>query len=184
MPRHTEDANNSGGSRRRKQMKQLQLFASNYIPGIHPGMENLIRWADGERLPGVERHLARCARCRHHAQLLRSATASANQALAGSESAAAPHVKRVFENLQLQMKTWCSLRALSESRVGEPRQAPRIAGALAFYFGKEAARRIEHSARWDDGDACLIPATKPLFSAFLGKKAADALAHKLAGAAS
>ncbi len=140
-------------------MRQLQLLASNYIPGIHPGMEDLLLWADGGLIARVERHLARCSRCRDQALLLRAASRSAKRT--GTGDATDLHLRQVFENLQQQIQTWCG-----------PSPAPRIAAALAFYFGDEAARRLD-----------LIPATKPLFSAFLGKRAADALAHKLADAA-
>ncbi len=64
-----------------------------------------------------------------------------------------------------------------------PRQANReLSRALAVYFGDETARRIQGCGRADALGRTLAPVTRPLFTSFLGRKAADALASRIAGA--
>jgi hypothetical protein len=50
--------------------------------------------------------------------------------------------------------------------------------AIELYFGEEAARRIEGSA--PGNSTHLVPATRQLFATFLGRKAADVLASRIA----
>jgi L,D-peptidoglycan transpeptidase YkuD (ErfK/YbiS/YcfS/YnhG family) len=61
------------------------------------------------------------------------------------------------------MSCWCSL---------ETRQ--HWITALEFYFGKELAKR--------SGDVATPVGTKTLLDTFLGRKAADALTHRITSA--
>jgi hypothetical protein len=55
----------------------------------------------------------------------------------------------------------------------------RIAAAVTIYFGARAAVHLQRSAECDE--RYLFPASQALFSAFLGKRAADALARQIVG---
>jgi hypothetical protein len=82
------------------------------------------------------------------------------------------------------MRAWCSLGGFAgESRLRTGRQSPQLARAIEFYFGKEAASRIDDCRNWRTADHHLIPVTRSLFNAFLGRKAADALVVKITGMA-
>lgn len=161
-------------------MKRFRLWACAHIPGVHPGMERLILRADGAQSPEVEAHLAGCRRCQIKAEFFRSAVEAANQ----YDSTATVVLEETWRNLQLQMRAWCLLGGLTarQKRRDRGSHTSRLSEAVEFYFGKEAARRIETGARWDAADCASIPMTKPLFSAFLGRKAAEALTHRISSA--
>lgn len=135
-----------------------------YVSGVHPGMERLVLWADGVPCPVVEAHLAACHRCSRNAALLRAAVAAGSRDGQAGNHAAHPVLDEIFDALQEQMRAWRSL---------PPRQ--HWSTALEFYFGKKLARQA--------GSDRVVPATQVLFNAFLGRKAADALARQIAGAA-
>ncbi|MBV9266788.1 MAG: hypothetical protein JO061_11525 [Acidobacteriaceae bacterium] len=158
-------------------MNGLRLWAACRIPGMHPDISNLLGWADGERISAIASHLKRCGQCRQQAHLI------ADAASAKDEVSNADRSKEMYDRLQIQMQAWSCLRGPAErGRVRRRQQMPRLSEALEFYFGIELASRIENAARWDTGDANVIPVTKPLFTTFLGKRAAEMLAQKLAGA--
>ena len=151
-----------------------------YIPGAHPRMESLILHAEGSKCRSLERHLQRCARCREAAALLKGAVQPSRE----PEPCDAQLLSEIFENLQLQMRAWCSLAGFTAGTRTRKRRFPRLMEAIEFYFGKEAAIRIDGCARWNAADHWeLIPVTRPLFNTFLGRKAADALVQKITGAA-
>ncbi|MGH9612365.1 MAG: hypothetical protein ACRD4P_04725 [Bryobacteraceae bacterium] len=141
-------------------------------------MNLLVLRADGYRCRHIEAHLVRCAGCRRDAERLVAACRVENHE--------AHLLDEIFENLQVRMQAWCSLGGLPGGHqflgVRRRKAAEDLVDAIELYFGKEAARRIACSAGWDVPDRRLIPVAKPLFSAFLGKRAADALASRIANA--
>jgi hypothetical protein len=156
-----------------------------YFPGMHPGMESLLLQADGRTVRPVQRHLARCAYCRETAQALSAAVQQAHEVGELNRTRSAVLLQDAYENLCTQIQAW---RSLSESapahRVrGSHRSSRHLLAALEFYFGVETARRMEQATRWNAPDKHLVSSTKPFFTAFLGRKAAEALAEQIAGAA-
>ena len=156
-------------------MIRLRAWACAVIPGMHPGLDLLVMRAEGSRWWSVETHVARCARCRENANRIHAA-----------EPAGGLAADRTFEHLQLRMRAWRSLAGLTHSAESQAREGDssgtRLAQAIEVYFGREAARRIQRVTRGNERPP-VIPAAKPLFAAFLGRRAADALARKIGGAA-
>jgi hypothetical protein len=144
-------------------------------------MEELIAWADaaaGAR--EVARHLLGCPRCRETALRIRMSAGVPEEA---AHDAA---LGETFDHLHVRMQAWNSLSGASTARHILPlraRSAHRQYSALEVYFGKETADRIIHSARRDSSDRRLMPAAEPLFHAFLGRRAAEALVRQIAGTA-
>ena len=165
-------------------MGRLQDCAWRYVPGMHPGMERLIKRADGEHSPALEAHLMRCAPCRENAESLRRAVCAARDGERGAGGHTAPLLQELFSNLQLQMRAWYSLDELLPQRQSHERVLRRsgISKAVEFYFGKEIARRLQSCTRWDEADHTSTAITAPLFKAFLGRRAAEAVASRIAGA--
>lgn len=156
-----------------------------YFPGMHPGMESLLLHADGQTIRAVQKHLARCAYCRETAQALSAAVQQTHEDGGLNRARSAILLQDAYENLCTQIQAW---RSLSESAPAHRirsshRGSRRLVAALEFYFGVETARRMEHAARWDAPDKHLVSSTKRFFTAFLGRKAAEALAEQIAGAA-
>jgi hypothetical protein len=79
------------------------------------------------------------------------------------DAATAAVLDDVFEHLQLR------IRAVRDGHC-------QVNAAVEHYFGKPAVRKLAN-------EAGLISNAKPLFNAFLGRKAADALTSHLASAA-
>jgi len=156
-----------------------------YFPGMHPGMESLIMHADGKPIRPVQRHLARCAYCRETAQALSAAVRHAEEGGASDRTRSAILLQEAYEDLCTQIQTWRSLggSAPAHRMRSRHRGSLRLLAALEFYFGVETARRMEHASRWDAPEKHLVSSTKPFFTAFLGRKAAEALAQEIAGAA-
>ena len=146
-------------------MSRWKRWFWRYISGVHPSMERLVARADGVSCPDLEAHLARCNRCNRNAALLGAAIAAACDNEQAGSDAACPVLHEIFNDLQEQMHAWCSLGARQQ----------HWSSALEFYFGKELARQA--------GTDRVVPATQVLFNAFLGRKAADAVARQIAGAA-
>ncbi len=163
-------------------MRRFQIWAWRYIPGVHPGIESFILRADGEGLSELEEHLARCAQCRRHAELLQTAVRCAHEGERADAISTTPLLNETFRNVQLHMRAWCSLGGLTPGRqsAGRRRGHSGLSKAVEFYFGKETARRIECCPRWGAADHPLTAITNPLFKAFLGTIAADAVARQIA----
>ncbi len=146
-------------------LRGFKHWACRYIPGPHPSMESLVVRADGRQCPELEAHLAKCPRCNEDAELLRAAVEAGRDDKQSGHKRASAVLNEVFGNLQTQMRAWCCLGGRQQHWMT----------ALEFYFGKEISRQA--------GDCGVPPATKPLFHAFLGRKAADAVARQIASAA-
>lgn len=148
-----------------------------YVPGSHPGMERLLAHVDGNAVGGVQEHLARCAHCSETVALL----SAAKRPDPSQMEHMATLLSEAREGLHFQMNAWRALRERTpRGRVHEGQHRPhRLFDALAFYFGDEAARRLDRGARWDATDDLLVSSAKPFFAAFLGRKAAEALAREV-----
>lgn len=161
-------------------MKSLRIWCSHFLPWVHPGIESLLQHAEGHRSVHVEAHLACCATCRDEAELL----AGAIRAARAPASPNGPPLEEVFDVLQRRVAAWCSLgRSATRRQPGtsQPRH-PGLAAALELYFGNEVSSRLQRSEPWNAPPVGLISAAKPLFSAFLGREAADALTRRIADA--
>jgi hypothetical protein len=81
------------------------------------------------------------------------------------------------------MRVWSALRGFlpENPRRHFVRSAINLRStrAVKFYFGQEAANRIARSGQQGAHESHLLPAIKPLFSAFLGRKAADSVARHI-----
>jgi len=155
-------------------MNTVHAWLCRHTRTVHPDFAALLDHADGRMSAAVGQHLARCGRCRQEAARLSAAVCrpSAGAALAD-----------IHSDLKLRMQAWLSLgggtAAEQTSRQLEP---GRLAGALDLYFGRRAATRIQACVSGHVPEPRLIPIAKPLFSAFLGRRAADALASRIAAA--
>ena len=139
--------------------------------------------ADGRRDSSVDVHLARCTQCRQKTSLLCAAVKAARCQNQTDQYRTAQLLRETFGDLQIQMQAWTSLRGMAFERpLPGGVQGSQLSKAIEFYFGKEAARRLQQSGRWDTADIRLVPLSKPLFSTFLGRKAADALVNRIATA--
>jgi hypothetical protein len=163
-------------------VKRIRAWMLRRLPGFHPRMDELLAWADAtatgrELLP----HLTRCRRCRETALRIRCAVARA-----ADQAAPVPALDETLDELQIRMQAWTSLSEAVSIRRAAPlgcRTAHRQYSALETYFGTETADRVLHSARRDTTDHRLMPAAEPLFHAFLGRRAAEALVRQIAGTA-
>ncbi len=169
-------------------MTRLRAWMWQVVPGFHPGMESILEWADaragsssraaGADLRAVAVHLARCRHCRETA-------ARIGIALAGRVAKPAPAaLHSAYEHLLVRMQAWSSLNgSVTAARAGKPRgeAASRHFNALEVYFGKGTADRIRRAVRRDASDRHIVPVVEPLFHAFLGRRAAEALARQIAG---
>lgn len=135
---------------------------------IHPPLEDLVEWADGSGRPGrnTGRHLQGCQECRTRALLIRRACQKAREDGPGAGDASA--LAAAFERLEAGMRAW-------------PRHA-RLTRTVEVYFGREAASRLAKVSGGCEPAHHLALSLKPMFSAFLGAAAADALAEQIAGA--
>ncbi len=128
------------------------------IPVPHPGIAEIVAWCDGKSGPTdarrVAMHLVTCARCRMHVELLNDARRKLLFSVA--ERGRVPHP-----------------RPSSSSALDR-----RMAAAVTQYFGARATAGLQRSG---DGERELAPAGQALFRAFLGKRAAEALARQIAG---
>lgn len=157
----------------------MRTWFSHFLPWVHPGIESLLLRAEGHRLPHVEAHLVRCRSCREEAQLLLHAIQSSR-----CEPAMTPPLDEVFQGLELRVAAWCSLGELAPRRGARTARSVHsgLTEALELYFGKEVSQRLQHSRPWDAPSVGLIATAKPLFSAFLGSDAADALTQRIVNA--
>lgn len=163
-------------------MMRLLTRMWRHVPGVHPGMESLIAHIHGLAAPEVQEHLIRCRECRTTVQLLQAAAQAARNNDPAVEERVTSLLHDTYESLDGQMRAWCSLaERLPRHRVHKKQgRSQRLFNAFEFYFGNEAARRLD-CARRDAADQLLISSAKPFFTAFLGRKAADALAREIAG---
>lgn len=134
------------------------------LPWFHPAVADLVDWADEVVGPDnrTDRHLKRCAPCRVKAQLIRGAAQKAR-----GHGSADPMLAGTLDRLQARMRN-------RRSPVEE-----RLTIAVETYFGREAVHRMPAAA--DAPGRHRVLRMKPLFSAFLGASAADALAEQIAG---
>jgi len=143
---------------------------------IHPPMEDLVGWADGTAHPGTDRHLERCAVCRAHALRIRYASQKARDDEIGAGELSALTI--AFERLQTRMRAWPGTR---QRHARNPVHA-RVTRTIEFYFGRVAASRLVNASGGKEPERHLVLVMKPMFSAFLGAAAADALVKQIAGA--
>lgn len=141
-------------------------------------MEDLVEWADGTAYPGTDtgRHLARCAVCRVQALRIRRASQKAREDEIGAGELSALGI--AFERLQARMRAW---PGNWQRHARDPAQA-RLTRTIELYFGREAASRLAQASGGSEPERHLVQVMKPMFSAFLGAAAADALAEQIAGA--
>lgn len=156
------------------------------IPGVHPRMEELLSWADGN-LSGplrsaLEAHLTRCNRCCEDARSIRAAADSRERAW-NQRAHQVRLLEEGFDDLEAGMCLWSSLRGLVPlgPRRGLLGSAinQRLTRAVSLYFGQEAASRVAVSPHPGSPERPLLTAIKPLFNAFLGRKAADSLVRHI-----
>lgn len=152
-------------------MNPIREFSSRLLPWVHPTVASLLRHAEGANAKHVERHLRRCGVCREQTALLAAASEATSRGTA---------LPDLYETIELRMRAWSSLAGFE----GDPRaiRPPdgALAGALEIYFGAETARRLQ-SCVPDQSSLRLLPAARPLFAAFLGQRAAESLARRIAG---
>lgn len=79
-----------------------------YLPGAHPGIEQLILWTDGLLCADLQSHMAHCERCTRISELLRAAAKASNQGNEGGNRTLEPILRRVFCTLEEQMRSWRS----------------------------------------------------------------------------
>jgi hypothetical protein len=153
----------------------LKLLRSR-TPRIHPPMEDLVEWADGSAQPGTGRHLERCAVCRAHALSIRRASQKAREDEIGPSELSA--LALALARLQTRMRAW---PGNWQRHARNPAHA-RLTRTIELYFGREAASRMAKASGGSEPERHLVQVMKPMFSAFLGAAAADALAEQIAGA--
>ena len=137
-------------------------FAPQFACRVHPDIETLLEWAERKSSARVEAHLAWCGNCREHAAILRDSVETSSM-----DETTNSLLNDLFETLQLRMQT-----------VRDGRD--NVTAAVEHYFGKQAVRRLATSANRDASEVRLISTAKPLFNAFLGRKAAEALTSRFA----
>ena len=164
-------------------MSLLLRFARCRIPGMHPAMDDLVAWAEqAPQHAGTHMHIRHCPRCRQRAGFICDAMQSAMAREPGA--AASRMLDEVYQDLQIRMRAWSSLSGLTSAGVSRRLRNPanqRLARAIEIYVGHEAAARITSAVDHRQPDQYLAPTVKPLLSAFLGAKAAEALADRLVG---
>jgi len=145
---------------------------------IHPPMEELVDWADGAATPDTPtgRHLERCTVCRAHALLIRHASQKAREDEVGVGELST--LANAFERLQTCMGAW---PGNWRRHARNPAHA-RLTRTIEVYFGREAASRLAKASGGSEPERHLMLVMKPMFSAFLGAAAADALVEQIAGA--
>lgn len=127
-------------------------------------MEILLARAEGADFPDIEAHLARCASCKATIERL---YLSITKAHSGGNASIAELLRQMLAELDGQMQ--------KGAKRGRGRQ---LAELLELYFGKEAAGRIGIELRDCDSPDLSVS----LFQAFLGRKAAAAVAHQISRA--
>ncbi len=166
------------------------------LPGFHPAVYDLLEWVGAETHPlsqdatgsshrKIALHLVRCERCRDTAARLRVAIAVPAESHASESLARERCIEDVFERLQARMQAWNSLSGVATAPRVLPvrtRAVHRQYRALELYFGRGTAERIAHSGRRGTYRH-LLPAAEPLFHAFLGRRAAEALTRQIADTA-
>jgi hypothetical protein len=165
-------------------MSRVIAWLHERMPRPHPSIEEIVTWCDEESGAADARriamHLVTCDRCRRHAELLHEAREQTPLSVTGRRNLALDDLLR---NLRANMRAWRHLqgRVALGPRSSGARSAinRRIAAAVTMYFGARAAVHLERSAESDERH--LFPASQALFSAFLGKRAADALARQIVG---
>lgn len=167
-------------------VKWLLVWAWRHaIPGVHPRIEEFLTWADGDMAPPdqaeFEAHFAGCRQCGEDARRLRDARGHPPaQDARGDETRL---LQEGLQDLEAGMRVWSALRGcLTEN----PRYFVssainlRSTRAVKLYFGQEAADRVASSVQQGAHELHLPPAIKPLFNAFLGRKAADSITRHIA----
>jgi len=157
------------------------------VPGLHPSIEELLSWVDGDpTLPAhraLEAHLAGCRMCGEDAHRLRDARNYWREIGSERQYHQTSLLKEGLRNLEASMRAWSALRGfLPESpRRHFLRNAVNLRStrAVKLYFGQEAANRIARSAQQGAQEMHLLPAIKPLFNSFLGRRAADSVARHI-----
>ena len=139
------------------------------VKWMHPDIADLLLWIEGKPNRRIDQHILRCETCRKHAEILR---------VAGQASGSAENVLPILAEIGVRLRHSMRARTVSEGSLVEDEslrnRQSNVVSALEFYFGKEAAHSVGNSAQ----------ETEPLFSAFLGRKAAAVLTSRMASAAS
>jgi anti-sigma factor RsiW len=148
----------------------LRRYTSCFITEavIHPDIEILISYCDGELTPGqfasVAEHLASCDSCAVECDRLRAAR----------DTPHAPLPPQALEALRGRLQELIAERARPQ-RSGEIQQ--RLVSALAPFLGPLAAGRLLFPASASGRD--LLPIVEPVLASFLGKRAAAELVGHL-----
>lgn len=167
-------------------MKFGSAWKWKWLPGWHPAVDLLVARMEGglslRAQRQVESHLQACAACRQEAHRIAEAL-TAPPLPQNQDRLPEALLEEVFEDVCAGMRAWRSLGGADADSHGhglwKMAANRRLAQALEFYFGGVAARHIERSARRGTPERQLLPATKPLFSVFLGRRAADALVRRI-----
>jgi len=168
-------------------MKRLLVWAWRHaIPGVHPRIEEFLTWADGDMAPAdqaeFEAHFAGCRQCGDDARRLRDARI--HLTAPGARGDETRILQEGLQDLEARMRVWSAMRGLlpDNPRHHLARSAInlRSARAVKLYFGQEAANRVTRAIQQGPHELHLLPAIKPLFNAFLGRKAADSVARHIA----
>jgi len=169
-------------------VRRMRTWAwRNAIPGMHPGIEDILSWVDGDlafpEQRALEAHLTACRKCGQDACTLLEAQTHLRQIGSEQRSRQAILLKDGLRNLEVSMHVWSALRGLlpeiPQRNFLRSSVNLRSTRAVELYFGQEAANRIARSAQQGAHEPHLLPAIKPLFCAFLGRKAADSVARHI-----
>ena len=158
---------------------RIRGWAWRRIPGCHPRIELLLEWIDGAAgrdTASISAHVSGCSRCRECADNIRLAERNRDQA--------DQTVRDLFANLELRIEMWTTLSGRLPIEAQQKARSSRVVrhlDALEMYFGAQTAKRVGRSIRHGTSDNHVMPAIEPLFSAFLGRTAAEALARQIAG---
>jgi anti-sigma factor RsiW len=144
---------------------------------IHPDLEILIRYADGElpaaRSGTVSAHLERCQECRLEVYRLRIATQAAAASAVPASSGPEPALEKVLAGI----RAW-DAAAHTPGRPAALRR--RVADEVAPYLGPQGAETVLASV--SDGNADLLSNIEPVLALFLGCRAAASLVDHIVDA--
>lgn len=147
---------------------------------IHPDIESLVRYRDGDLSPdrgkAIDRHLRTCQACRLEYQRLAEAFTSASDCAATANTH--NHDSRLA-SLLAGIQGWEAASASTGRSDGGVKR--RVAGKVEKYLGTAATSKILQPVSDDGGN--LLSTIEPVLALFLGRKAASRLVSHVVEAA-